>query len=339
MKKILCAAAVSVWVLSVAGCQGRRPADGSKADQAGIAAVVGGEKITMQELDEAAKSQLQKIETHIYQVKRRVLDSMIETKLVEAAAKKKGMGIDAYLSEEIDAKVTEPAEAEVRNLYDARKGQIKEPFEKVKDRLAAYLKQNEMSRHRQDLLARLGREGDIRVYLEPPRIEIDTGGAPSMGDGDAPVTLVEFSDYQCPFCKRVRPTIWRLMDEYKGKIRYVFFDFPLSFHRQAKDAHEAARCAGDQDKYFEYNRKVFDNQDKIGIPDLKRYAKELRLDAKKFDECLDEKRHSDEVAAAIAKGTNAGVSGTPAFFVNGIMLSGAQPYEAFREVIEGELKR
>jgi protein-disulfide isomerase len=161
----------------------------------------------------------------------------------------------------------------------------------------------------------------------------------AMGDKDAKVTLVEFSDYQCPFCKRVRPTIWRLVDEYKGKLRYVFMDFPLSFHKDAKKAAEAARCAGDQGKYFEMNRKLFDNQDKIGIGNLKGYAKELGLDVKKFDKCLDDGAHTKDIEASIAKGSSVGVSGTPAYFINGIMISGAQPYESFKELIDSELKR
>jgi len=305
----------------------------------GDAAMVGGQPITMVELDSASKGQLQKVETQIYQIKRRALDGLVEEKLIAEAAKKAGKSKEEYLKEEVGAKVAKPTEKEIRALYEARKGRFKEPYEKVKGQIEGYLMQNRKNSAERDLIARLKKETEVKVMLEPPRISIDYGNAPAMGAKDAKITIIEFSDYQCPFCKRVRPTIWRLMDEYKGKINYVFLDFPLSFHQQAKKAHEAARCAGDQGKYYEYNRKIFENQKGLDVKDLKKYAKQLKLDTKEFDNCLDTGKHAATVDMFMEKGMAAGVSGTPAFFVNGIMLSGAQPHAAFVEVIEGELNR
>lgn len=339
MKKLLLVSSLVVVLAFAFGCKAKSQTGISGGNSSSPAAVVDGVAITMQELDEAAKNQLQKVETQIYQIKKRTLDDMIETKLIEAAAKKKGLGTEKYLAEEVDAKVAAPTEDEIKALYDARKGDIKQSFDEVKGQIKGYLEQNRKAKAKQDLIARLNEGADIQIKLEPPRVTIDLEGAPILGEKGAKVTLVEFSDYQCPFCKRVRPTIWRLMDEYKGKLGYAFFDFPLSFHRDAKKAHEAARCAGDQGKYFEYNRKVFDNQGSIGVDDLKNYAKQLNLNTGDFGKCLDSGKHAAEVEAAIEKGMNAGVSGTPAFFINGIMLSGAQPYESFKEIIEEELKR
>jgi protein-disulfide isomerase len=312
----------------------------TSADASAVAAVVGGETITMGELDAEARDQLSKVSMQIYQIKKRVLDSMIEDKLLAAAAKKKGVAVEKYMEEEIGSKATPPSDEEVKALYDARKGAINKPFEEVKDQIAAFLAQNKKMQAQAEVLAALRKDAIVKIELNPPRTRIELGdAAPSMGDKDAKVTLVEFSDYQCPFCKRVRPTIWRLMDEYKGKIRYVFLDFPLSFHKDSKKAHEAARCAGDQGKYFEFNRKVFDTQEKISVADLKNDAKELKLDTKKFDECLDAGTYARAVDESIKKGADSGVSGTPAFFINGIMISGSQPYEAFKDLIDSELSR
>jgi protein-disulfide isomerase len=315
------------------------PQKGKQSSEGGPAAVVNGVPITMWEVDEAAKSQLQKVETQIYQIRKRVLDDLIEGKLVEAGAKKQNLSVADLLVQEVDEKVADPTDEEVRALYDARKEQIKQGFKEVKDQLTAFIKRNRRAQARNDLMARLRQEADIKIGLEPPRVEIDVGDAPSIGSNGAKITMVEFSDYQCPFCGRVRPTVWRLLDEYKDNIHYVFMDFPLSFHREAQKAHEAAHCAGEQDKYFEFNRKVFGNQRNMKVADLKRYAKELQLDMKKFNACLDGERFKDQISEFMRMGMNAGVAGTPAFFINGILLSGAQPYEAFKELIDSELKR
>ncbi|MFH1829859.1 MAG: thioredoxin domain-containing protein [Pseudomonadota bacterium] len=307
--------------------------------EGGIAAVVDGENITMENLNSAAKDQLARIDTEIYQIKKRVLDSLVEEKLIANAAKKKGINVDKFMYEEIDVKSAEPTDEEAKALYDAREGAITKPFDEVKGQIAEYLKQNRKAQARAELLSMLIENAQVEMKLSPPRVNIELGDVPAIGEDDAEVILVEFADYQCSFCKRVRPTIWRLVDEYKGKLRYVFLDFPLSFHREAKKAHEAARCAGDQGKYYEYNRKLFENQSKLEPDDLKKYAKQLNFDTNKFNQCLDSGAHTATVEKMIEKGAKAGVSGTPVFFINGIMLTGARPYESFKELIDMEIKR
>ncbi|MFH0799818.1 MAG: thioredoxin domain-containing protein [Pseudomonadota bacterium] len=314
-------------------------APASAAQPGDVAAAVGGETITMGELNDAAKSQLQRVDTEVYQIKKRVLDDLVEAKLIEEAAKKKGMSADKFLTEEIDAKVTAPADSDIQAVYDSSKERLGKPLEEVKGQITEYLKQSRKAQARGNLIAELKKVADVKINIEPPRVTIDTKGAPSVGDKDAKITFVEFSDYQCPFCKRVRPTIWRLTDEYKGKVRYVFMDFPLSFHKDSKKAHEAAHCAGDQGKYFEYNKAIFDNQTNIGVEDLKKYAKELKLNTKDFDKCLTGGKHARTVEDSVAAASKIGVTGTPAYFINGIMLSGAMPYESFKDVIESELKK
>ncbi|MBI4212454.1 MAG: thioredoxin domain-containing protein [Deltaproteobacteria bacterium] len=304
-----------------------------------VVATIGEVKITDAELTEAAKSQLKKLDTEIYQIKKNALDDMIEEKLIADAAKKKNMTPAVFLREEVDSKVTDPTEDEIKAFYNARKGPDTPDYATAKPQIIGYLRGNQQNKARRELLASLRKEANVKVSLEVPRIEIDLSDAPSVGPQNAKVTLVEFSDYQCPFCARVRPTIWRLVEEYKNDLKYVFFDFPLSFHKDAQKAHEAAYCADDQGKYFEFHKKLFDQQRNIKPEDLKKYAKELQLNQKKFDECLDSGKYEARIRENTQKGANAGVSGTPAFFVNGIMLSGAQPYEAFKEAIESELNR
>jgi protein-disulfide isomerase len=210
----------------------------------------------------------------------------------------------------------------------------------MRGRLIAHLKTNRMAEKRKELVTGLKEKSDVKVLLEPPRTEIALDGAAfTIGDKEAAIVLVEFSDYECPFSMRAQETVHRVLEEYQGKVHYVFFDYPLSFHRNAQKAHEAARCAGEQGKYAEYKRKLFENQKALGVEDLKKYAGDLGLDTAAFDSCLDSGKSSATVQASIEKGGRAGVTGTPAFFVNGIMISGARPFEMFQEVIEAELAR
>ncbi len=339
MKKGIIFSILASWLL-IWGCsKGNTMSGFENTSGSQVVATIDGNPILASELEGTVKNQMQRIETQIYQIKKQGLEELINDKLIENAAKKKGQSVEEYLKEEVDSKVIEPSEDEVKSLYEARKGKDTLPFEKVKDQVIDFLKQSKKNRARQELLAKLKNETDIKILLEPPRISVNIDNAPSIGPKDAKITLVEFSDYQCPFCKRARATIWQLVDDYKDKIRYVFQDFPLSFHQYAKKAHEAARCAGEQNKYFDYNKKLFDNQNNLTIDDLKKYARELKLDAEKFNKCLDSGKYAKTVEESMSAGLNAGVTGTPAFFINGIMISGAQPISAFKEIIEDELKK
>lgn len=161
------------------------------------------------------------------------------------------------------------------------------------------------------------------------------------GDKNAPVTIVEFSDYECPFCERFyTQTLPQIEENYikTGKVKLIYRDFPLGFHAQAQKAAEAAECAGEQDKYYEMHNLLFEKGVAGGVSSFKEYAKELKLDATKFDECLDSGKMSSEVQKDAADGGKYGVQGTPAFFINGKLLSGAQPYAIFQQAIEAELK-
>ena len=323
-------------ILLLAGCSSGKTGSVSTGTNE-VVAVVDGIKITDQELTIAAKDQLHKIEGQIYQVKRSVLDNLVEQKMLELAAKKAGVSVDDYLKNEVDAKITEPSEAELKEMYETRKTKDTPAFDVVKPQIAAYIKRTRQAQAEQDMYEKIRKDSNVTIKLEPPRVKIDISGQPSMGPETAPVTLVEVSDYQCPFCKRIQPTLDRVMQTYQGKIRRVFLDFPLSFHADSPKAHEAAHCAGEQDKYFEMYHHIFGNQTNIKVSDLKKYAQEISLDMGKFEQCLDSGKYTAQVQKNTSIGVAAGVSGTPAFFINGVMLSGAQPFSSFQEIIDNEL--
>ena len=172
---------------------------------------------------------------------------------------------------------------------------------------------------------------DMATYIDDDSVK---------GDKDAPVTIVEFSDYECPFCtKFYDQSLQQIEKNYidTGKVKFIYRDFPLSFHQNAQKAAEAAECAGEQDKYFEMHDLLFEKGVSGGVNAFKQYAKDIGLNTKKFDQCLDSGAMAQEVKDDFAAGQQLGVSGTPAFFINGKLVSGAQPYSVFEQIIEQEL--
>jgi len=153
------------------------------------------------------------------------------------------------------------------------------------------------------------------------------------------VIIEEFSDFQCPFCGRARPTVNQIIETYKDKVQYALRDFPLAFHQDAMPAHMAAHCAGEQGKYWEYSKILFGNQTSLKSDKLKEYSKQVGLDTKKFDECVASNKYAATIQKNIDEASKAGVTGTPSFFINGIMISGAQPFPKFKEIIDAELKK
>ncbi len=161
-----------------------------------------------------------------------------------------------------------------------------------------------------------------------------------LGDDDAPITIVEFSDFECPFCGRFHTSTWpELKSKYvdTGKVKFVYRDFPLSFHPQAQKAAEAAECAGEQDKYWEMHELLFSQGVQGGVTSFKQFASQIGLNTGKFNDCLDSGKMVSEIRKDMADGAAVGVQGTPAFYVNGVEVSGAQPFQVFQQIIDGQL--
>jgi protein-disulfide isomerase len=302
-------------------------------------ATVGGRTIKRAEVEERARPKLVEIENERYEALRESLDEIIAEELLKQEAKARGTTPEALEKQEVDGKVAAPTDAEVQKVYDDNKEQLgNQTLEQIKPRIVAYVRQQKEEERRQAFLAELKAKHKTTVSLRPPVVEVAAAGRPARGGGpNAPVTIIEFSDYQCPFCKRAEESVEKVMKEYGDKVRLVFRDFPLPMHPQARPASEAAACANDQGKFWEYHAKLFANQSALADANLKAYAKDLGLDAAKFDKCVADKKHAKKVEEDIAEGSKVGVTGTPAFFINGRMLSGAQPFEKFKEVIDDEL--
>jgi len=328
------------------GAKGAKGAGVSAGDPKAPVARIGTEVITAAELDVVTKGQLTKHEgehaERVHQTKTQALDGLLEKRLVEARAKKEGITSEQLIQREVTAKIPEPPESEVQMIYERTKasGRPLPEFAQVKGDIVKFVKQQNEGTARKAFVDKLKAEAKVEVLLPPlmkPKIMVAADG-PSKGDPKAPVTIVEFSDFQCPFCSKAEETLKKVMEEYKGKVRVVFRDYPLPFHAEAPKASEAAHCAGDQGKYWEMNERLFANQQALAVPQLKEHAKALSLDQGKFDKCLDSGDKGKLVESSKKAAEEAGVTGTPAFFINGTPLSGAQPLEEFKKIIDQELR-
>jgi len=306
-------------------------------------AEINGEVVTAEDLDQALGLKLTKLQEQIYSMKREQLDTIIAQRLLTQEAAKRGVSIAALLDAEVTAKVGLVTETEIESVYQANKAKIKgEEFE-VHEKIRASLQQRKLSAQREQYVRSLREKSTVVDHLQPPpvvRVKVATNGAPIRGDEHAPVTLVEFSDFHCPFCKQVQPTLTTLLDRYPGKVKLVYRDLPLQeLHPQAPRAAEAARCAQEQGKFWQYHDVLFRQAPKAGDDALKQYATEVGLDGEKFAGCLSGNVHRGAVQRDIEEATKLGLQGTPAFFINGRLISGAQPLEKFVQIIDEELAR
>ena len=292
-----------------------------------------------------AEQQFYESERKKHEAYRGAVERYVETQLIEQAAKKAGLSVDDYLKKEVDDKVKKPDDAAIKAFYDERK--INRPFDTIKDRISEFLETQAKTELRTALVEGLKSSNNVEILVAdfnkpkplPPKVEVPLASDEVFrGNKEANVTIVVFSDYECPYCSRSEETINEVLKKYEGKVRLAFRHFPLPFHQNAKGAHVAAECAKDQGKFWEYHDKLFANQKQLRTENLIGYADDLKLDQSKFKECLKDEKYASKIDDHLEIGRARGVSGTPAFFINGRMLSGARPFAAFAEIIDAELK-
>jgi protein-disulfide isomerase len=311
-----------------------------------VVAEVAGRKVTLQEVDakweEFDAAERARVTQLVYQNRRNMLDQVVGEILIENAAKAAGATVEAYLAQDAAKRVTPVTEPEVAQFFEANRDRTQgRTIEQLAPQIREFLASQRRQQARAQLVEELKAKGaGVKVMLDPPRYTVATAAIdPVRGAASAPVTIIEFSDYQCPFCARVNPTLEQVRKTYGDKVKIIFKDFPLPNHPQAPKAAEAGHCAGEQGKYWEMHDQMFANQRALNVPELKQYATALGLDAAKFNQCLDSGKHAGLVASGTAQGEKMGVNSTPTLYVNGRPLIGAQPFEAFKQIIDEELSR
>ncbi len=309
----------------------------SAAEAVKPVATIGNAAISMGELDTAIGARLIRLRTDEYNIRRGVLDELIATKLIDAEAARRHVTAGELIKTEVEDRITAPDIAEIEPVYDGvadrYPGMTKE--QALSD-IAAGMRRQRIAARRTQFLKELRAAAGVKVNLEPPRVAVSAEG-PSRGSANAPVTIIEFSDFECPFCGHAVETLQQVEKSYGDKVRIVFRDYPLFSHRTAKRAAEAAHCADELGKFWEMHDRLFTKGGPLSDGDLYRFATQAGIDRQKFDACLTSGKYKEAWKPSQDEGNRVGVSSTPSFFINGRLIVGAAGFDVFAKIIDEEL--
>ena len=290
---------------------------------AAVVATIAGQPLKADTLIERLKPVIYRMRLETYELSKQRIDQLVDDTLLLEESRKRQIGPEQIIRAEITDKVRNPTDEEVNKFYSENKARISGDLNSVRNQLVTYLQNESRQQLEKDLSARLRKGADIRwLITEPaqPVQNISVDDDPVRGDASAPVTIVEFTDFQCPACAAMHPVLEEVLKSYGNKVRFVVRDFPLNQHENALKAAEAANAANAQGKFFEYISVLFKNQKALDTPSLKKYASDLGLDRARFDAALDRGVYAAEVAKDVADGEMYGVGSTPTIFVNGVQL-------------------
>ena len=317
------------------------PANAVNLPPAAVLTTVGGRPITEGIITERLKPIVYKLRLNSYQLTKQALDVTINDLLLLAEATRRNVPPEEIVRKEISEKVQAPSEAEIAKFYAENKARIPDELAAASNQIASYLQEKDRERLEQELSARLRTGADIRVLISAPPLplqSISVDDDPVRGSATAPVTIVEFTDFQCPACAAMQPILEEVMKTYGTRVKLVVRDFPLAMHANARKAAEAANAANAQGKFFEYTDLLFKRQDALDVPSLKKYASELGLNRVQFDAALDGGKYAAEIRHDIDDGELYGIDSTPALFVNGMAVT-EMSSDALRGAIERALAR
>jgi protein-disulfide isomerase len=324
---LCCWLSIAAWFINASFAQTREPV-----------AVVSGQAIYEEDLLPLIEGQMRQIRRQEYEAKSQALDSLLNQKLLEAEAAKRGIAPLALLQQEADAKVTPTTDAEVEAVYAAQKDRINRPLAEVKGQIQQMLRQSKVEQARETFLRNLRAAADVTINLRAPKVEVTYDSGRVRGDPNAPITIVEFSDFQCPFCQRAHPVVKELLSRYPTQVKLAYRDFPLrQIHPQADAAAEAARCAGEQGKFWQFHDRLFESNRALDLAAFADHAAAIGMDQGRFVDCLAADKFQSQIEQDLQDGTRVGVNGTPGFFINGVMVTGAQPLAVFERVVQEEL--
>lgn len=332
---------VALVVLTALVTWGATRSSGSSGEvaEAEILANVAGYDITRQEVEEIAPDQFIQAKQELHNLVDNALGRAIDERLVGLEAESRGITPEEFVETEVMANAVAPTDEQVDSVYQEHREQLGQPLEVVEGQIRDFLARRQQAARMQALVAQLRATYPVTNYLEPARLEVAAVG-PSRGPNEAPITIVEFSDFECPFCYRVNPTLDQVRETYGDQVRFVFRQFPLNaIHPHAQIAAEGSLCADDQDRFWDMHDAIFERRGRVTEEDLLTMASELGLDVELFETCLTAGEARERVEADLRDGRLAGVTGTPALFINGRFLSGAQPFNVISRLIDDELTR
>ena len=335
-----------VAALLLTSCSSGSAQSAKRPAPADVVATVGSAAITLAEVDDKALGQPVSsfgsvtLAQALYDARRGALDEMVATKLIDEAAKAQGTDRASLVEKEVTDKIQTVTDADVAAWFQANESRVQgATLDQTRQQIRAFLTQERMHVVREQYVQSLKAKTPVRVQLDPPRQAVKmVSTSPTRGRPGAPIEMIEFSDFQCPFCQRAGTALTQVFAAYGDQIHFVYREYPLPSHQNARPAAEAGQCANEQGQFWPYHDRLFANQQRLSAADLKQHAADLRLDAARFAACLDSHKYATLIDAEIKAGNDAGVNGTPAFFINGRVLSGAQPFTAFKRIIDDELE-
>ncbi|MEN3326628.1 MAG: hypothetical protein V7638_1435 [Acidobacteriota bacterium] len=312
----------------------------TSADRARVLAVVNDKQITMSDIETSLRPLIFNVQEQVYALRKQDVELKVNDTLLSQEAQKKGVTTQALLNAEVSAKVPAVTDAQAQEFYNQNKDRISGEFAQLKPQIIQYIKEQKEDEATFAYAAQLRRAAKVEISLtapESPSFTIATDDQPVKGNVKAVVTIVEFTDFECPSCARQHPILDRIVNEFGDRVKLVVRDFPLSQHANARKAAEAAEAAREQGKYWEYAAVLFNNQSALGVDKLRQYASELGLDRARFDASLDSGKFAEKVQRDVMDGHKLGINGTPTIYINGKRVSD-HSYENVKSAIEATLK-
>lgn len=300
-----------------------------------VVARVAGKDLTMADLQTKESGKLLQADYQYYLSRRKVLEDLIDTQLLEDAARSKNIPFDQFLDKEVYKNIKDPTEDQLQVYYEGL--DTKESYEAIRDEVLQHIRELRQAKARTAYVDNLRKQANISISLMPPVADVHTDHSYARGSMDAPVVMIEFADYECPYCQKVNPHVQQLKKEFGDKLTVVYKDFPLPMHHGSEKAAEAARCAGEQNKFWEYHDVLFYSK-QLEVAELKEHARVLKLDGEQFDTCLDNGQESAAVRKDLEEAKGLGLTGTPSFFVNGHFFSGVVDYNVLKDMINQQIR-
>jgi predicted DsbA family dithiol-disulfide isomerase len=337
---VIALATLTAWGAAVGCGHAAQSSPSAQAAQEEAVAIVDGVPVSRQELEAAVAAQIAKLDEQAYGIRRDQLEELITTRILTAEAKRRGTSLEALVADEVTKKVPAVTEADLDTFIAANRERMPADPAAIRGQIRGYLEEQRTTARRSAFVDELRGKSKVEVLLKPPpifRASIDIDGAPIRGPKVAPVTIVEYSDFHCPYCRRVQPTLLQLLAKYPTQVRLIYKHLPLdNLHPQARKFAEASWCAGEQNRFWQFHDAVYAEANPMGVA-LSALAGKSGLDVAQFESCVASGKAASIVQAQANEGARHGVNGTPGFFINGRPLSGAVPYETFVRFIDEEL--
>lgn len=334
MIKSVCVLCVSCAALVIPGLG--QPGDAGSSKSA-VLVEIDGAKLTLGDFERKRPSGLFNARNSFYEAERKAVEEFVDDYLLERQAQREHISVKELLERRVNGTLPkDPSDEALRVYYEGL--DAAQPYEAVRDQILQHLRERRIAKAKTAYLQSLRSQASIALRLTPPRAAIAVKDSEIRGVSDAPVTVVEYADYECPYCQQIQPVLDRLEAEFKGKLNFVYKDVPLPNHPHAQKAAEAAHCAGVQGKYWEYHDLLYKTK-KLDVAELKQNSRVLGLNDSAFEACLNSGEQAERVKAQLAEGQSLGLQGTPSLFINGRAFSGVLSYEQLSAVVEEELRR